>query len=560
MLQTTIPHLYLRGSKYYFRYQFPANTHRLLGIGEIKRSLGTLDKGTAKAATRFYANRAEALVRVVMEDKNLTRQKIDTLVREFFRVEMDDLQAIVDSVPDLKDFNIEQQADMWFEDYKGWRRLLEKHQYGKGILNQAKALVASTGIEPGETSKPDINYTCQMIVRALAEQRRIGSELLGGNPEGTAIQDPFFKDVTPRQATIKTGPAVERLAKKYIETKSKADWTPKTLLDQTRVLNWFLEHVGKNTPIGTVHKDMVRDFRDDLFNIPANAAKKKEFKELGFKALVQTKTKAPKISKKTVKKYYELAKTFLNWCVDEGYLENAPTVKSNIGLGDLQDAKPPFSPGQLTDLFASPNYTGFKSPKKRHLPGDLLEQRAHYWVPLIALHSGMRISEIVQLAIEDVREIEGVLLFDLKLEGKHKKKLKTKSAKRLVPVHPILLELGFEAYLEEQSKDTGQGYLFPDINSGKAKNPSDTFGKWFSNYLKLTKVKTPKTSFHSFRHNFKDALHHAGITDSVQDALMGHSNKSVGAIYGSGIPVTALAAAMEKVNFSIDLGHLIVTD
>lgn len=39
--------------------------------------------------------------------------------------------------------------------------------------------------------------------------------------------------------------------------------------------------------------------------------------------------------------------------------------------------------------------------------------------------------------------------------------------------------------------------------------------------------------FHSFRHNFKDALRAKGVSEDLNDALTGHSGGGVGRTYGA---------------------------
>ncbi len=73
----------------------------------------------------------------------------------------------------------------------------------------------------------------------------------------------------------------------------------------------------------------------------------------------------------------------------------------------------------------------------------------YFWLPLIALYSGMRMNEICQLCPEDIYEIDELLMMNVKndceeSEGeKLKQKVKTDSSSRKVPVHPKLIELGF---------------------------------------------------------------------------------------------------------------------
>ena len=69
--------------------------------------------------------------------------------------------------------------------------------------------------------------------------------------------------------------------------------------------------------------------------------------------------------------------------------------------------------------------------------------------------------------------------------------------------------------------------------------------------------------FHSFRHNFKDALRTAGVSEEVHDALTGHSTRSeVSRGYGTKDMTKrfgwqTLASAVAKVAYpSVDLSGI----
>ncbi|HET6519926.1 MAG TPA: hypothetical protein VFG47_08900 [Geminicoccaceae bacterium] len=60
---------------------------------------------------------------------------------------------------------------------------------------------------------------------------------------------------------------------------------------------------------------------------------------------------------------------------------------------------------------------------------------APMWVPLVAAFSGMRSGKICELAVEDVKEADGVPYFEVTAA-------KTEAGVRRVPVHPQLVRLG----------------------------------------------------------------------------------------------------------------------
>ena len=89
-----------------------------------------------------------------------------------------------------------------------------------------------------------------------------------------------------------------------------------------------------------------------------------------------------------------------------------------------------------------------------------------FWTPIIALFTGMRQNEIAQLHLEDIRQDEeGVWLIDVNDRGD--KKVKTKSARRLIPIYPFIVkELKLPDYVE-MLKGEGGNTAFPRVKKGQ---------------------------------------------------------------------------------------------
>jgi integrase len=93
-------------------------------------------------------------------------------------------------------------------------------------------------------------------------------------------------------------------------------------------------------------------------------------------------------------------------------------------------------------------------------------------LPLLALFTGARLQELGRLTTDDVKEERGIIFFDLTLAG-----TKTASAKRMIPLHPELIRLGFMEYVRGRRAEGG-GALFPDLKSGQS-SPTENFTKWW---------------------------------------------------------------------------------
>ena len=133
-----------------------------------------------------------------------------------------------------------------------------------------------------------------------------------------------------------------------------------------------------------------------------------------------------------------------------------------------------------------------------------------YWLPRIALLSGMRLDEICSLRVADLIDGDGVLCFDVK-DGK------TSAATRAVPIHDDLLPL-----LDLVPKE---GYLFPDlIPGGKDKKRSAQIGKRLGRRF----ASTPGGStFHAFRKNVAGTFERNRIPESEAAQIVGHGKKGI---------------------------------
>jgi integrase len=204
----------------------------------------------------------------------------------------------------------------------------------------------------------------------------------------------------------------------------------------------------------------------------------------------------------------------------------------------------------LQAIVASPLYRGHDKTRL-HKPGEFVTRDGYFWAFLIALLSGMRMGEILQLTVSDIKQ-EGEIWFFNVTEGEEQS-LKTKGSKRRIPIHETLVQIGILKLIEGKPKIDR---LFPEIKKAPDGRYSTNFSKWWGRYSKLVGFKEAKTAFHSTRHNFKDALNEAEVSEAIAKSLMGHVDASVHAQYGKGPSLKMLKTAIDKVSYSLDLKSL----
>lgn len=139
-------------------------------------------------------------------------------------------------------------------------------------------------------------------------------------------------------------------------------------------------------------------------------------------------------------------------------------------------------------------------------------------VTAVGAYSGMRLNEICTLRESSIKNIEGVLCFEI-TEGK------TKSAARIVPVHSKIIPL-----VKSLLKTTHSGFLFYHASiTDRADGKRST---WHTQQFTRAKRKAlgepaaERKVFHSLRHAFVQQLDRAQVPEDRIALLVGHERGS----------------------------------
>ena len=348
----------------------------------------------------------------------------------------------------------------------------------------------------------------------------------------------------------------------------KHTWSKRTQIAHATTRKWVIEAFGEDTALSDITREGCRDFVALLREMPRNAHQR--FPSMAIREVVgaaKAKGERRLISTANLNAYINRFGGVMNWAINEGYLDRNPL--KGLKLPDpvkKRDKRNPFSSEQLRRIFDAPIYTGCRDDANSYaVPGDERPRRARFWVPLIALFSGLRLNEICQLEVSDIREIDGIPCFrvvsGLSLTGEEKR-VKTNASERIVPVHDELIRCGFLAFAASQ-RVCGETNLFPELPFGHLGYRSTTISRWFSRFLENAGAAAPLTCFHSFRHSFRDGLREAKIDRDVALLLGGWTTDGKGTAvadnYGSGYTAAALLEAINAVHYrTLDLSHLSV--
>lgn len=358
---------------------------------------------------------------------------------------------------------------------------------------------------------------------AAAEGMRIGiNAALTG--EGAAA----LGSLQPTQSFAPAPPIDQQTPPLYLNdviSKWQAERKPKprTVRDLTRSIKRLEAQIGK-LPIQSITKQHMIAFKDALLESGTSAA--------------------------NINVIIPFLGTLFNYACDNGIISANPAKGVKVlNKQKAKDKRRSFSAEELSALFAGPVHTQALRPAAGG-------GSAAYWLPLLALYTGARQTELGQLHPDDVYEETYMDASGNKLSAwvvrfvdnpERGQFVKTEGSERRIPIHRDLITLGFLEVAAE-AKRSNRARIFNDIKPNAEGELMGNWSKWFSRYLRGTcGVTDRKVVFHSFRHSFKDYCRALNIDSAVNNALTGHESGDVADDYGStDYPLAPLVEAINK--------------
>ena len=297
--------------------------------------------------------------------------------------------------------------------------------------------------------------------------------------------------------------------------------SPDTITESRHSLRILLGIVG-DRPVAEIKRDEIRAFWNAVRWWPANATVKPQYRELSVSQIVERGREdgVPSPSAHTLNKHRQRLGVFFNALVDADVIAKSP-LKGTGGEIDTStdlDTGRPFTDEEIARIFDPATFApwGSKYPHR-------------WWGPMIGLYTGARVTEVAQLYLDDVRQIEGIwgLFFWKNARGQ---KLKTQSSIRFVPLAQPLLDAGFLDFVADMRK-TGHPRLFPHLPAGTKQDGTPNglgygrqLSRQFSAYLKELGIEKG-VGFHAFRHNMSTKLAEAGVPKPTIALITGHARR-----------------------------------
>ena len=223
----------------------------------------------------------------------------------------------------------------------------------------------------------------------------------------------------------------------------------------------------------------------------------------------------------SVRRYLNDIRAILNFALEEFDLEQAKNPFSNLSIpasSSTKEDKRAFGKDELIDV---------KGRVQAHANSEL----QLIWKMLEG--TGCRMAEITGLLVPDVRLADPIP--HLVIQVHPHRRLKTKGSSRLVPLVCGALSAAEEAVKDKSKND----FLFPRY--GRPRGADAASGALMKQIRKVTK--DSKVTNHSLRHLLADKLRLAGVSQVVQDSILGHSSGNVADNYGG--PQARLKLAQE---------------
>jgi integrase len=545
-----------RNGTYYCRFYVPTELQLEIGKKEIWRSLKTNNYAEAIHTARLKVSEIILDMALMAKKRQLSERIINQVAQQHYKVMLDKYDDDSDRMP--KDIiseahDLEGHYSRGIEQsYHDATEDLRRRDYTAGEHIAVNKLFAMD-ITPEDLQ----SHTQQKLLRKLAQKllqaqqkalgetlRRINGDFsnLHGEGESLAVVPlvEFLEDEPPIEDTVTLQQAINEY-NEAPQNKQKSKGNLKKKAESQRKMLWLLDGDSKIFKYGI---ETAEEFFGNLLETPTNVTKK--FPNMSLKQAIQETKGDDSIGRLGPKTIDRVMQDFAELLKFASRKHNIPFRNITEGLRAIDPVKAknkrnPLTEEQLKQLFSKLHLQKFRNIRGKEY---------RFWLPLLALCTGIRLSEALYLKFNEIKQKDDVLYLTVKYRVD--RSIKREASERIVPIHNSLIKLGFLQYVAKmEEQPNNQDYIFHDrIN--RTKNPADAFGKFFRRQLDNAGIKTEphKEVFHSLRHSYRDALREGEIDTAIALALGGWEDKGVHASYGSGYSLAKLNKNLQKADFS----------
>lgn len=282
-------------------------------------------------------------------------------------------------------------------------------------------------------------------------------------------------------------------------------------------------------------------FRSFVLELPSNYTKR--YPKVGDVRLIPSlrKPEHDLMSYANVNKILRHLIQFLGWLEEVEVIERAPSTK-NFTLRDPipeKEKRKPFTADQLHCIFGSAK-----------MKAEAMAESIFYWSYVIGLYQGIRLNEIARLDQEDIIDVDGSSWITIKMPEEitaGETPGGTKTMARTLPMHWVLIKLGLPEFARSRPREAK---LFMEARRGPDGYFSGDVSDQTREFLDNLGIGKGGPTFHSLRHNFRDAMSDADISQEVSAYLGGWSLPGVmNEVYGSTRMRPTLKGELDKIGY-----------
>lgn len=314
-------------------------------------------------------------------------------------------------------------------------------------------------------------------------------------------------------AAKKTSSLFSELIEDYKRDRLAANkWTRKTQDENLAVYKLCIDIIG-DLPLSEIGEDHALTYVETLKRLPANMNKMPAYRGKSISEIIAL-NPLP-MATRTINKSLERISSLFKFAISKPKYDlhyNAFSGRS-LDESDTQQREP-FTVDELIRLFGAAEHA-----QRRY------KTAYSYWLPLMGLLTGARLNELCQLHLSDFEIVGDIHCINIR-DAEDGQRVKNRSARRLVPIHDKLIEVGLVRYVE-RLRARGHHRLFPTLElteDGYGKMPS----RWFGRFKERCGIMEKHTKvFHSFRHTFISTLLNNDVPETAIAPIVGHEGMLV---------------------------------